>query len=281
MKIKTSFITVTSFIITIISFILTIISTVKEQLVLSYFFGGLILLTWLLWITYMITKVYPFHLFSDKPKKPIQFPYQPELIFLEKRPHLIDQKNKKLLLQSEFLDNKKFSLLFWVYVTDDFINSTNNRYLFAYIKNTSERHKYTDSFYLGIKKANLSPNERDWRLVINGRDKDDRVVIQFSSNELLKGWKFFSIRWSTSDNKLNFEVDGGDVFKQQIHISSDNWPNVNNDEFLNIGGWPDWNGGLSHLNFFNLRVFDERLSDGDIKNLYNYEKEIVKRFKIF
>jgi hypothetical protein len=243
--------------------------------------------TWVTWITVKVIflenkiKQSPnlsnsVSLTQDNPRCPAiaPIPYFPKFQFLLEKPLLIDNSKKKVKIPPTFLEWKKFTILFWVKITPEFFDTKNNRYLFSYTTDPSMKQKcpqYPNAFFLGIVGGTMN-----WRFILKGQDPQNETKIIFSTHEGLKGWKFFSIRWETHSDVIKFDIDGGRVYSAKRSASKGSRPAALPDHLFHLGGWQDtWAGGLALLEFFNFRVFDAYLTDGEVLDLFEAEKSAV------
>ena len=290
MKQRDSF-TLISFFISMLSLAIAIVSGFSGAKLASIVSLWVIVVTWVIWVTIKIVRFDKLILSErskqetripenvDKaliPKLPDQalFPYQPKFHFLDKSPIRIDHPTNKIKTPSDFLKWDRFTIIFWVKITEDFFSSQNNRYLFSYTTDPTTRKNesnYPNAFFLGILGGKF-----DWRFIVKGSDPKNETKIMFSSHEGLKGWKMFSIRWYSPTRTLKICIDSGKVYNQSKTISNEFWPVSSPDYLFHLGGWDDkWLGGLSQLNFFNYRIFDNHFTDGELRDCFDAEKPEV------
>ena len=238
---------------------------------------SLMLLIWMVWVTQSILK-FNLDTVKNRPQTHtiLRIPYPVERSYANNEPLLVNSNETKMLIQSDFLSWSKFTILFWVNITEEFLKSKNNRYIFAYHSESIQPGNYRDAFYLGLKKSNLQEKEMDWRFVIGGRDYNFQTIIPFQSNQTLLGWKLFSITWSSVDRELKLNIDASNVFVKSESIQKKGWPNGDNSKFLSFGGWVDWEGGLSFLKFYKIRFYKNRLSNGEVQEIYKNELKIIQ-----
>lgn len=257
----------------------SIITGIFGAYLASFISLAFILIIWMSWVTLSILRINSnTQIQTKEPISSPPLPYPVDRRYAYDEPIIINKPHNKYLIQSDFFDWEKFTLIFWVNITDNFLNSKNNRYLFAYVSEILPKHEYRNAFFLGIKKVNLKENEVDWRFVVGGQDYSKQITISFNSNQALVGWKLFSIKWLKKDNELKFDIDAGKVFHETQIIPSDYWPHSLKSQSLNIGGWPDWPGGLSYLQFYDIRLFKDLLSDGEIEEMFEYELIKINEF---
>jgi hypothetical protein len=283
MKIPDNY-TIFSLFISLLSLFVAIFTGFWGGKLASYVSVVIMLFTWGLWVTVKIISLEKrngsilsgdesfcsnHHLPSLPPKDLI--PYNPKFHFFEENPITIDNLKKKVKIPSEFLTWNKFTILFWVKITEEFLNSRNNRYLFSYTTDPNskkDRPIYPNAFFLGILGGTLN-----WRFVVKGPDPSNEKVMRFSSHEGLKGWKLFSIRWETHTETIKLSIDGGRVYANKDILPKASRPIYSKKNFFHLGGWQDtWAGGLSLLDFYNFRVFDTHLTDGELLDLLEAEK---------
>jgi hypothetical protein len=163
------------------------------------------------------------------------------------------------------------SLPFWVDITEEFYWSDNNRYLFAQTSDVSDANRHPNAFYMGI-----VGNEQRWRFVLKGPDVKNATTINFPRASSLIGPKLISIRWDNHTRILEFDIDGGNALAEERKLDPDYWPRPALNDQIHIGGWFDtWDGGLSLLKFFRIRIYDVRLSDKELNHLYEQERAYV------
>lgn len=287
MKHKDRFTTV-SFFISMLSLAIAIVSGFTGAKLASLVSLWIIVVCWVIWVTIKILR-FENELLSKKRESellirkgadkelnprnsiPNLLPYHPKFHFLDNAPIRIDQPTKKVKIPPDFLTWDRFTIIFWVKITDDFFNSYNNRYLFSYTTDSITRKNednYPNAFFLGILGGKL-----DWRFIIKGNDPKKETKITFSSHEGLKGWKMFSVRWYSSNRKLRLSIDAGKVYNNSKIIDTEFWPVSSPDHLFHLGGWDDnWLGGISMLNFFNYRIYDYHFTDGELQDCYDAEK---------
>jgi len=207
---------------------------------------------------------------SDFPVSPLV--HKPRREFFASAPIHVDNQDKKAKFSAGILKNlKKFTMLFWVDVTEAFYWSDNNRYLFAYTSDVRDENKHPNAFFMGI-----VGNEQRWRLVLKGPNPENMTKIDFPHSPELVGPKLISIRWNWHNQTLELDIDAGEVVNEERKIEPDFWPQATQHEQMHIGGWFDtWDGGLSLLRFFHFRIYDVRLTDVELEHLYNAEREYV------
>ena len=156
-------------------------------------------------------------------------------------------------------------------ITEEFLNSRNNRYLFSYTTDTNSKKDgpiYPNAFFLGIRGGTLK-----WRFIVKGPDPSNEMAMHFSSHEGLRGWKLFSVSWEVITETITLSIDGGRVYSNKEILQKATRPLYSKQHFFHLGGWQDtWAGGLSLLEFFNFRVFDTHLTDGELMDFYEAEK---------
>jgi hypothetical protein len=238
-----------------------------------------LILMGVIWITWITLKLIHIENTVDKRgnnKKKLWIPYEPKIQFFQEKIHEFDTPLKRVLIKADFLEWDRFTILFWVNITEDFLKTDNNRYLFSYKSATKPIHKYENAFYLGIRKASAKEGEKDWRLLVGGEDSNKQENIEFSSNYALLGWKLFSITWRKSNSSISLKIDSGKTFSDSIEVKSDSFPSFINESMFTIGGWTDWVGGLSYSKFYNFRIYNNSFTDGELSDIYEYENELLK-----
>ena len=139
--------------------------------------------------------------------------------------------------------------------------------------NPSSNDKYPNAFFLRI-----DGKSTQWRFAIAGSDPDKSDRILFNTNEALKGWKLFSIRWDSTERILKVDIDAGKVFQDKRKIEADHWPQYDSDHLFHLGGWDNsWPAGLSLLEFYNFRIYDIRLFRDDLNRIYKEEGELLRK----
>lgn len=261
--------------------IAVVLTGLLGELVTSIVIGAFVGLVWLAWMTQSLLRVER-QLQSEQETSVAvisshdTFAHDPVFHELEKRTLLINSKTQKIKLPAGFLGWEKFTILFWVKTTEAFFESRNNRYLFSYTSNTANASKHPDSFYLGIKGSSTT-----WRFNMSGEDPANLLNMTWGSGANLLGWKLFSIRWNLSNSELTLMIDAGRVHRDQRTVESGFWPRVVPNCQFHLGGWQDdWDGGLSRLNFFNFRLYNQLLSSGDIERVVEREGELLQSTRL-
>ncbi len=273
-----------------LSFFTAIIAGLFGQQLASYVALGIVAFLYIAWISIKLVNIekkvdtiydgesakqtisVPNHRFFNK--------HKPKYEFMHDSPITIDQLDKRIIISAAFLEWPKYTILFWANISDDFLQSTSNRYLFAYTNNPAapkeESLQYPNAFFSGI--VNKSDK---WRLIIKGPDPKNNKAINFVSTSDLKGWKLFAIRWSESNEKIEYSIDAGEVLREDRKLPPNNRPrNVPGHAFY-LGGWcTAWKGGLSMLEFFRFRVFDTYLSDSELSKLFESEKNELEPVEV-
>ncbi len=207
------------------------------------------------------------------------FPYQPKYEYLEEYPVRVNKKEKRIITQSDFLNWNEYTIAFWVNIEEDIFSSSNNKYLFSYYSEKIPDYNYKNSLYLGIKRTNLKKDEPEWRLILNGEDYEKQEGIYFPSTHSLVGWKHIVITWNKSSKSFRLYIDGGNVVDRSIRVESDCYPSSVENELFYFGGWKNWAGGLSNLNFYHIRIFADSINQGVAKELFELEKPYINKLK--
>lgn len=231
---------------------------------------------WITWITLKLIHIENTVDTRNNGKQKPWIPYAPKIQYFESSIHEIDTTLKRVLLKPDFFKWEKFTILFWVDITEDFLKTDNNRYLFAYKTKTIPKHNYQDAFYLGILNASAKEGGKEWRLFIGGNDYTKHKIIEFRSNFALLGWKMFSITWRKASSIMELKIDAGKTFEDKIEIPIDYFPGNKEGEMFTIGGWTDWDGGLSYSRFYNYRIFKNSFTDGELMDIYSHESKTLK-----
>lgn len=117
-----------------------------------------------------------------------------------------------------------------------------------------------------------------WRFIISGDNPEKSTSILFSTNEALKGWKLFSVRWDSKTRFVKLDIDAGRVFEDKRAIDAGCWPQCKPNNQFQLGGWNNtWLGGLSLLEFYNFRIFDIRIFRDDLRRIYAEESELIRK----
>ena len=273
------FLTKVAFIIACVSLLVAIVTGYKGAYVASNTALIILFSIWIIWVTYKIIKVED-NMSKTSNKMPsskeTKLPYK--LLHHEiESPRLIDDIKRKVKIPCDFLrEGHSFTMIFWVQITEQFCNTTQNRYLFAYTtdptNNPDENKQYPNAFYLGIEGETIN-----WRFMIKGPDPAISTKIPLSTAENLHGWRMFTVRWLAGKRRISLSVDAGKAFNDHTIIKKDGFPTCGGKGHLfHLGGWLDtWKGGISLLKFYNFRVYDVYLSDEDITKIYNSEKEFT------
>lgn len=201
--------------------------------------------------------------------------HKPRYEYFETAPVHVARLDKKVKVTAGILNLKKFTMLFWVDITEAFSWSDNNRYLFAYTSDIRDENKHPNAFYMGI-----AGNEQSWRLIVKGTDPQNVTRIEFPHSLELVGLKLISIRWNWHNQTLELDIDAGGVLDEERVVESGFWPQATQHEQMHIGGWFDtWEGGLSLLRFYHFRIYDVRLTDRELEHLYQEEQaRVASRF---
>jgi hypothetical protein len=269
---KSDKITIASFVISVLGLLIAIIAGFFNQFVASIVGIIILLLAWMSWFTAKVIVLDR----SRKNQKTIvidttpPIPYKPYHSSFQDQIIKIDNTYKKVKIPATFLKWPRFTILFWVEITEEFFRSHNNKYLFSYTTNVKDVSEYPNAFFLS-----LVGNSTKWGLVIKGSDPQKAIEkIKFESGNNLLGWKLFSVRWHLDPRTLDFSIDTGRVYRNIREIPIDSWPEPDPNCEFHLGGWQDnWHGGLSELRFYNFRIFDKYLSDEDIETVFDKEHD--------
>ncbi len=215
---------------------------------------------------------------STRKNKLDNFPYTPKYQYLEDKPIRINKKEKRVVSQSDFLNWEDFSIVFWVKIEDAFLNSPNNKYLFSYYTEREADYNYRNAFYLGIKKTGLTKDEKEWRLILGGENYDNQSGIYFPSSQSLVGWRHFVLSWNKAARSFRIYINGGNILERSISPEADFFPSSSEEEWIYFGGWKNWKGGLSGLEFYDIRIFQDAMNQGVSKELFELEKPFMKKF---
>jgi hypothetical protein len=274
--------------ITLIGFVATLVGAVisikSDYITALYVFASGLVLTvvgWGIWISLKVSRISK-QLENSKNSKAVKapplptksIPDKPHFNGFESEPIKIDHQNKKVKTPPVFLQWERFTILFWVEITEEFFNSHNNRYLFSYTSNLADKSDYPNAFFLGIEAKSA-----EWRFIINGDDAQNTTRISFRSAHNLLGWRLFAVRWHKGSRKLSFSIDAGHVHSENREIPASHFPLALPNLQFNVGGWQDnWHGGLSELRFYNFRIFQRFLTDPDLETVLSKERASVESF---
>lgn len=216
--------------------------------------------------------------------KPLDYLHEisikPQITLLGAEPLLIDGIEDKVKIKPDFLEWESCSMLFWVQITQDFINSKDNKYLFLYTSDARDETNYPNGFYLGIKFSH-------WELAIKGpdpqKDPQHEKQINFSNSDVNPAWNLFVIRLEKTSRTIKldiFDVRSENKFVSiDEFIGSEGWPENVQGHFFELGGWTDsYPDGISSLDFYKFRLYKGILSDDEIDYIFQSERNIVQKF---
>jgi hypothetical protein len=232
---------------------------------------GLAFVGWMGWVTISLLRALSR---SEEPsvKKPMPtaaLPYDSYYSAFVDDSVRVEKPYQKAKLPSSFLAWPRFSMLFWVRVTEEFFRSHNNRYLFSYTTDTADSSGYPNAFFLGIVGGS-------WRFVIKGAVPTDSAQIDFASANNLLGWKLIAVRWNGVKKHLDFCIDAGHVHREARDLPARCWPESDSQHHFHVGGWQDnWPSGVSGLQFYNFRIYKIYLSDGDLETVLDRESTVL------
>ena len=244
----------------------------------------ILVLSWGIWATVIILKLETeVSLSSDKAAQvgtcsttnikriAAVIPYEPLYTFLEDSPEIINTPKDKIKIPADFLEKDSFTMLLWAEITDEFLASSTNRYLFAYTTDpktqSAKTHEYPNAFFLGILGGTLN-----WRFVIKGPNPVNETTVTMSTSKVLCGWKLFAVTWNLPRKSLSFTVDAGKVFREEKTLGKENIQINIAGHLFHLGGWLDsWPGGMALLKFFRFRVFERSLTVNEIRDIYECE----------
>lgn len=277
---KLNLISIVSLVIGTTSLLTAIVAGFAGSLAGSFVAVGVLLITWVVWVTLLLirheNRLILENACAETPARispPFTMANKPKYHFLNQEPLLIDDPKRKIKIPGDFLAWDRFTLLFWVEVNDQFCDSANNRYLFAHTTDPASKDpssdNYPNAFYLGI-----IGNSMSWRLVVKGPEPQNNTTINLATSPTLMGWKLFAVRWDRECRQLDFSIDAGAAFGDRRVLDKKDIPTSPPGTLFHLGGWLDtWHGGLSLLRFFEFKVFDRRLTDNEIRELYRHERE--------
>jgi len=260
-------------ILAVIGLLAVILTGFLQEYLTSIIILIILFLFWIAWITKSIIRINSILLLKKgenlNRSNQSLLPYKPHFSAFEREITLINSKKKKIKIPSEFLDWPHFTILFWVNITSEFIETYHNRYIFSYTTDTKTSSKYPNAFYL-----RLTGGGDEWIFMIKGENPENKNKISFGSSESHIGWKLMTISWDRYYKKLLFLIDAGHTYKYELEIETEYWPKSNSEKLFHLGGWQDsWDGGLSILEFFKFRIFNRRFSMNEISTLYVNEKK--------
>ncbi len=268
-------ITIASLAVSILGLLVALLAGLLNPFAASMAIIGLLLLAWMAWVTAKI--VVSGATFKESSQKTIvlrvdSIPDIPYYSSFQDQIVKADSAYRKAKIPPDFLTWPRFTILFWVEITEEFFQSHNNKYLFSYTSDVKDSSGYPNAFFLGV----VGRSAR-WRFVIRGKDPKNSTEINFASAHNLLGWKLFSLRWHRDRRSLDFSIDAGHVFRDTREIPVGFLPEpVPNCEF-HLGGWQDnWHGGLSELRYYGFRIYERYLSEGDLETVLSKEKELLK-----
>ena len=204
----------------------------------------------------------------------------PQTILLDAEPSHIDRIEDKLVIKPDFLDWEAFSMLFWVQITQDFINTKENRYLFLYTTDPKDKAKkeesYPNGLYFGMRFS-------QWELAIKGPDPQHEMLITFPKSEVGDGWNMFLVRCDKASSKIGLDIVNIDPEKKfeprEGTIEPDGWPQNVHRHFFELGGWADiYPRGISSLKFYRFRLYEGMLSDDEVGHIFRTERNLVQGF---
>lgn len=195
-----------------------------------------------------------------------QEPYQR---FMNKAIVTVDAEHRTLKVPSRFLGFAKLTILFWVEVSEEIFRTQTNRYLLAY--STNPVSPYPNAFWLCVKERSA-----EWELVVKGSDPTKQARITFSSGHQLLGWRLFTIRWDSAKGRLDLRVGPDRAVEKEMLIAPGGWPSADPNWEFHVGGWQRPSPAmLSGLRFYDFRVFDKCLGDGELRALLQQEQQII------
>ena len=285
---KSDAFTIASLLIGAISLLISIVTGLLGAYIASVSALAILVLSWWIWVTVKLVKLEA--RITPTLEKALHpqtggaghmgsiaavIPYRPIYSFLQDRPEIIDAPKNKVQIPADFLEKDSFTLLFWAEITEEFLDSSTNRYLFAYTTDPNRQSgktlEYPNAFFLGILGGTLK-----WRFVIKGPNPANGTTVMMSTSKALHGWKLFAVTWSSSRNKLSFTVDAGQVFKDERTLPKESFPVNMDGHFFHLGGWLNtWHGGMALLKFYNFRVFERNLTHNEIRDVYDREFKTI------
>ncbi len=209
------------------------------------------------------------------------FAPEPQIIRIDDKPLLIDTCEARIKIEPDFLDWEAFSMLFWVRITQDFIDTQTNRYLFSYTTDTTDaqdKEHYPNGFYFGIRDSN-------WEFAIKGPDPRNKTPIKFSPSEVSEGWNLFSITWNGSSRKIKLDITHTDpnirFESKEKSVVIDSWPKNIEDHPFVLGDWtqhdPNDISGISSLKFYRFCLFRKLLSDSEVRFIFGTERASIQK----
>lgn len=202
----------------------------------------------------------------------------PQIIQIDGKPLLIDTSEVRVKIKPDFLDWETFSMLCWVRVTQGFIDTQSNRYIFSYTTDTTDTQHYPNGFYFGIRDSN-------WEFAIKGPDPRNKTLIKFPPSEVSEGWNLFSIRWNGSSRKIKLDITHTDsnirFESKERSVTIDSWPKNEEGHFFVLGDWtqhdPNGISGISSLEFHKFRLFKNLLSDSEVRFIFGTERPSIRK----
>lgn len=213
------------------------------------------------------------------------FAPEPQTMKIVEKPLLIDTLDTRVKIEPDFLDWEAFSMLFWVRITQNFIDTQTNRYLFSYTTDTTDtqdKEHYPDGFYFGIRESDRG---YDWEFAVKGPDPQNETLINFPPSEVSEGWSLFSIRWNGSSREIKLDITHTDsnirFESKEKSIAINSWPKNVEGHFFVLGDWiqPDPNGisGISLLEFYKFNLFKKLLSDSEVRFIFGTQRASVQK----
>jgi hypothetical protein len=256
----------------VLGLIVAVLGGIVQPLVASEVGIGLVLVCWMSWVTMRLLAPLRNAEPSVKSVPTPALPYDSYYSAFVDHLVTVEKSYQKAKLPSAFIAWPRFSMLFWVNITEEFFRSHNNRYLSSYTTDVVDSSGHPNAFYLGI--AGGSAN---WRFVIKGASPNDCMEINFASANNFLGWKMIAVRWREDRKHLDFCIDAGHAHREARDVPAQCWPESDSRHQFHVGGWQDnWPGGVSGLQFYNFRVYKTYLSDGDLETALERESKFLR-----
>ena len=208
----------------------------------------------------------------------------PKIQILKDEPTFIDKSKEGALpfVPSQFLDWEKGTLSLWIEINSELMRSNSNRYIWSHASSWIGNSHYPNAFCFFH-----SGESQNWKILFYGdprqegsieeiqNGKDTIFAKDCSSSSADKGIHLLSVRWRKKQAVAHFLIDDHIICKREKFT---NWPKPAGKPVY-FGGW--FKGGWdSYINtkIFNVRVFDDWLTDDQIRLILRNRHEIREKF---